>query len=396
MRRKDILTKAKHKFIDKRNLLSAAGIPANFAISTKSLQSLLSKLPIQRLLRLKKPIPIKMLEKLLRRNLTTTAPASDTNKKPNPQLHHQHHNHHSHAAILNLEYILSTVMQELHPLNYSYFVSREISQPLRIVSSCISNMTSFVLSKEKNHYHDLPSFLACLKASMLVPGITDTLMSISSNASSTPKVKLHQGESQQLQLDSNNISDSKSWTWPKVPSLQEFRMLFENKILAAAFFGKNDTITLNTTTSRNDSRSWSEWSKQSTQQVKGLVKDIYANKRFLQTKNLTCSTAVVSPTTHNQEINSASVDLCDALLCEPIPYRSAVRDEAKITHIVVIRSKPDPCTLLDGKGPGLYELIIAKRFFQLYKQAIPIDWLLTLQHQRIYAEDSKLHVFILV
>jgi hypothetical protein len=46
---------------------------------------------------------------------------------------------------------------------------------------------------------------------------------------------------------------------------------------------------------------------------------------------------------------------------------------------------------LNGKGPGLYELLIAKHFFRLYKQAIPIDWLLSLQHQRIYAEDSKLN-----
>ena len=51
--------------------------------------------------------------------------------------------------------------------------------------------------------------------------------------------------------------------------------------------------------------------------------------------------------------------LADALMCEPVPYRSAVEDGA--THVIVLRTRPDPCAVL-GKGPGVFEHLIAKRY----------------------------------
>jgi hypothetical protein len=50
--------------------------------------------------------------------------------------------------------------------------------------------------------------------------------------------------------------------------------------------------------------------------------------------------------------------LVDAFLCEPLPYRSAVLDGA--SHVIVLRTRPDPCPVL-GKGPGVFEKLIAKR-----------------------------------
>ena len=49
----------------------------------------------------------------------------------------------------------------------------------------------------------------------------------------------------------------------------------------------------------------------------------------------------------------------DAFLCEPLPYRSAVDDGA--SHVIVLRTRPDPCPVL-GKGPGVFETLIAKRY----------------------------------
>lgn len=97
---------------------------------------------------------------------------------------------------------------------------------------------------------------------------------------------------------------------------------------------------------------------------------------------------------HQQEELSAVIDryantteshLCDALLCEPIPYRSAIQ-EAK--HLIVLRTKPDPCRIL-GKSPGIYEELIANSFFHKHGAKNATGWMKGLEHLRIYAEDSK-------
>ena len=53
--------------------------------------------------------------------------------------------------------------------------------------------------------------------------------------------------------------------------------------------------------------------------------------------------------------------LADALLYEPLPYQTAIT-EHNVTHCIVLRTRPDG-TDVTGKG-GLFEKLIAKRFFQ--------------------------------
>lgn len=75
--------------------------------------------------------------------------------------------------------------------------------------------------------------------------------------------------------------------------------------------------------------------------------------------------------------------LADALLFEPLPFRSAVREGA--THVVVLRSRPDG-TDVTGKG-GIFEQLIFRRFF-LRKNRLPnMFHRLRMQlHKKIYAE----------
>ena len=51
--------------------------------------------------------------------------------------------------------------------------------------------------------------------------------------------------------------------------------------------------------------------------------------------------------------------LVDALVYEPIPYRTALNDNA--THVLVVRSRPDGVDVT-GKG-GTMETLISHRFF---------------------------------
>jgi len=43
-----------------------------------------------------------------------------------------------------------------------------------------------------------------------------------------------------------------------------------------------------------------------------------------------------------------------------------------------------------GKPPGLFEKRIARRFFKKYGETDAINWLIDLQHHRIYAEVRRL------
>ena len=88
-----------------------------------------------------------------------------------------------------------------------------------------------------------------------------------------------------------------------------------------------------------------------------------------------------------QDIEEEEVNpLADAFLCEPIPYRSAVAEGA--SHVIVLRTRPDPCEI-ELRRPGVYERAVAKPFFRRYGTQAPIDWMFSLQHHKIYAQDGK-------
>ena len=79
--------------------------------------------------------------------------------------------------------------------------------------------------------------------------------------------------------------------------------------------------------------------------------------------------------------------LADACISEPMPYRSAVKHGA--THVIVLRTRPDPCPVL-GRGPGLFERVICRRFFRKHKCAAAARYVERQRHQVVYAEDVAL------
>jgi predicted acylesterase/phospholipase RssA len=76
--------------------------------------------------------------------------------------------------------------------------------------------------------------------------------------------------------------------------------------------------------------------------------------------------------------------LVDALVYEPIPYRSALQEGA--THVIAIRSRPDGVDIT-GKG-SFFERLIFRRFF-LRKNRLPHIYQRLKQqlHKKLYAED---------
>ena len=189
-------------------------------------------------------------------------------------------------CVIDIDLLLSGVMGHLLPLDWETFSENEKKQPLRIITSNLSNLKSRSLSRELGNYKNLQELLACIRSSMLVPGICSGLMAVS-HSISTPFL---------------------------VPN---------------SFFHRSES---------------------------SLVLD--------------------------------KLDyLVDGFLCEPMPFRTAVQDGC--THVVQLRTRPDPCLGLN-KRPGIYERVIAKRFLESHRQQKGAQFIATLQHQRQYAQDIML------
>jgi len=76
--------------------------------------------------------------------------------------------------------------------------------------------------------------------------------------------------------------------------------------------------------------------------------------------------------------------MCDALVYEPIPYRTPVREGA--THVLVCRTKPDGGNVC-GK-PSFFERLIMRRFWvRKTKLRRVFKYMSTMIHKKLYAED---------
>ena len=185
-------------------------------------------------------------------------------------------------SVINLEFLLEQVMGNIQPLDWETFISNEKKQPLRIITSNLHTFQSTILSRDHGHYSSLNELLKCIRASMLVPGISNGLMAI-----------------------------SKTNTIPYIRNLN-------------------------------------------------------------------------SVNNNNNQKEEIEMALVDAFLFEPLPFRSAIKDGC--THVIVLRTRPDPCPML-GRGPGIFEKVIANRYFHKHQEYNAANFLLTQKHQLIYAND---------
>jgi len=80
--------------------------------------------------------------------------------------------------------------------------------------------------------------------------------------------------------------------------------------------------------------------------------------------------------------------LADALLFEPMPFRSAV--EEGCTHVICLRTRPDGSEILGKKASGIYERFIAHRFLNKHKSPHAARHMVQMDHIKQYAEDILL------
>lgn len=86
----------------------------------------------------------------------------------------------------------------------------------------------------------------------------------------------------------------------------------------------------------------------------------------------------------HKETVYGSEPLSDALLFEPLPYRSALRDNC--THVVVFRSRADGISVTK-KMSGVEKMIMRRFFGRKLKLPRIERWMINQFHKLIYAED---------
>lgn len=419
-------------FLDKSKILEAAGVPPDVVTQAARLRSMMAAPSVDKVVRQ----TVRRLRNAAGRRVHTSSghslPSATKLKKVAKDLGIAEASL-TNNGVINLNFLLDVLMGDLKALDWETFAENERVQPLRIIASCAKSLNSFVLSRESGHFWNRTTLLHCLRASMLVPGVTESMLACVQptsspipvspvNNTSTGTIGSHwRSELRRLLRQSEQPSTParkpmhmlREWllrrtSTPWIISFANYRRLMSmlwRWRLPSNLFGRraehrstDDDPYLTAPRRRPGEKHGGILTITDPFPLKALKKPLRIHAKsathlshhhrppVVPTTAASASLATSSSAilTDNAFTNASSL-LCDALLCEPIPYRSAVREGA--THCIVLRSRPEPCHVL-GKGPGVYEQLIARRFFHQYNATDAVNWMMSLQHQRIYAEDG--------
>lgn len=284
------------------------------------------------------------------------------------------------AKVLDLDFLLENVMNGDHKLNWDSFVENEKYQPMKIITSSLNNMSSMALSKENGNYNDLPTLMKCLKASMLAPGLTGGLLALSETKKCPEDFNISQIPVQDL--IPKNINTTRKVKNQKILNPNSFKFKAKSFLNFLKEFSRKEKVFQKLIFKP---MSISRFKKKLNTSMSSLEEPGQLNEtsasNSTETNNSSSSSSLMA-----EEI----VPVADAFLCEPIPYKSAMRENA--SHIIVLRSKPD---FVPHKvsANSYYEIFIAKNFFRKLGIEKAFKWFYSLAHHIIYAEDSKWNIF---
>ncbi|CBZ53611.1 conserved hypothetical protein [Neospora caninum Liverpool] len=73
--------------------------------------------------------------------------------------------------LLNLDILLKDIVQQKQPLDWDKFKANDSWQPLKVVTSGLCSQRAIILDSLHGNIRDLQSLMACVRASMLLPGL---------------------------------------------------------------------------------------------------------------------------------------------------------------------------------------------------------------------------------
>ncbi|CAM9223266.1 unnamed protein product [Discosporangium mesarthrocarpum] len=82
------------------------------------------------------------------------------------------------SPVLKLDYLLYDVVENQRPLDWDRFWSMQEKQPLHVIASAVKSGKSISMSSRRGHFSTLRELTNCMRASMLLPGITGPMVNL--------------------------------------------------------------------------------------------------------------------------------------------------------------------------------------------------------------------------
>ncbi|KAJ1489382.1 hypothetical protein T484DRAFT_1780252 [Baffinella frigidus] len=312
-------------------------------------------------------------------------------------------------AVMVLDYPMKTLMQELLPVNWNVFKQNDKHQPMKVIASGLFSEGPVVLGSEEGSFSDLASLCECVKASCMLPGVAGVQPPWLKGSSAFSPEKLRAGQRRW----SNQELSATVWTKAREAFIQQthhrqpkaakpdsagggagmFNQAMQ-RIMSPEAEGEVveqiDKVQLQAALSAIDI-------KVSDEELDNLFEmcDVDQNGAIDISEFKAMVFSILAKKTPDRWLKEGSVNLfppgedsyqvepmVDALVYEPIPYRSAI--EYGATHVLVLRSFPDgrklPKSLL-----GLFERVVAPKCLAPFPKVR--EHLLKEGHSVAYAED---------
>ncbi|CAM9838723.1 unnamed protein product, partial [Ectocarpus sp. 12 AP-2014] len=82
------------------------------------------------------------------------------------------------SPVLNLNYLLHDVVEKQRPLDWEGFWRKQATQPLHVIASGVISKKAVVMTSKGGHFSTLRELTECMRASMLLPGITGPMVTL--------------------------------------------------------------------------------------------------------------------------------------------------------------------------------------------------------------------------
>jgi predicted acylesterase/phospholipase RssA len=316
-------------------------------------------------------------------------------------------------AMMALDYPMKTIMQELLPVNWEKFQERNSKQPIKIIASGLFSERSVRLGSQEGSFNDLPSLCECIKASCMLPGVAGVEPPWLKGSSAQNPDVLKRGLDEYLEQELE--TSPALWTQARnafMKQMQRRRNSLDTRRKASGiqrvFSQSADPSNVTDMPGMNQTEVFAALEdlgltptleelellvKMSDVNFDGLIDldEFKGMVYFLTTQHLASSqsnsslilnTALENKTLDLKSFKPEVEPMVDALLYEPIPYRSAI--EQGCTHVLVLRSYPDGRRMPQGYL-GLFERLVAPKCLDPFPRVK--DYMISLKHSERYSED---------
>jgi len=319
-------------------------------------------------------------------------------------------------AMMALDYPMKTIMQEQLPVDWRQFEQRNLRQPIKIIASGLFSERAVMLGSEEGSFSDLASLCECVKASCMLPGVAGVEPPWLKGSSAQHPELLKKGLDQFLRQDVEASRSGELWAQARRAFMKQMRQRTLEReppttsALQRIFVQSADSKNLTQLPGMNKTELFAALEdlgltptaeeidvlvKLSDVNFDGLIdfEEFQGMVYYLATEHLSSTerhpagtrglAAAAPDTLHLKTFEPQVEPMVDALLYEPIPYRSAISDLG-CTHVLVLRSYPDGRRMPQGYL-GLFERLVAPKCLDPFPRVK--DYMINLKHSERYAED---------